>query len=115
MDLMEKRIQQELTRLDPNLFLDKLWDQRGFVYYAVRYPLGDGTEPLVCGELRDAEGPIPLSPDIVTQIAAQEHDVREAMASAIAANDAKKLARRIALDESLDETAKDFERSQGRT
>ena len=111
----EKQIDQALKRLDPDLFLDKEWNRdRGYMYYAVKYRIAGG-EPMLCVSWDSPMGPRNLSMDIVDKVASQEHDVRESLKTAIVENAARRELQRQKLAENLDETSKDFERSQGRT
>ena len=111
---LEKEIQRDLRNLDPDLFLDKDWSPLGYIYYSVKYRIPQAA-PLQCVEWRDGNGPWPLSRRIVDVVRSQEHDMRESLASAIAANAAKRELQRQKLAENLDETSKDFERLSRRS
>lgn len=89
-DELERRVQQELTRLDPDLFLDKLYSPFGYIYYAVRNNIGSGEEPLTVIEWRDNYGPLPLSMGLVDQVRRQEGDIRDAIRNATINNVVRK-------------------------
>lgn len=101
--MQEKRVQEELQRTDPDLFLDKLYDREGqYVYYAIRYKTPEGTEPLTCIHWRTIYGPLPLSLDIVNAVRVNEGDIREAIKTATVNNALKK-------DKALQERAEAFQ------
>lgn len=92
MNLEEKRVQEELSRVDPLLFLDKLYDKEGgYIYYAIRYPVGDGVEPLTCVHWRTVDGPLPLNLDIVSLVRRQEGDIRDAIKEVTVNNAVKRM------------------------
>lgn len=100
----EKRVQMALTALDPNLFLDKLFDkQGGYIYYAVRCNVGIGVEPFTTVEWRSPEGPFPLSLDIVDRVRAQEGSIKEALTQAMVNNAAKEELRKQEIEAQIDE------------
>jgi len=102
--LEEKQVQEELCRVDPKLFLDKLYDKEGqYVYYTVRYPADIGLEPLTCVHWRTKHGPLPLSLDIVGVVRRQEGDIREAIRQATVNNALKKEAINTDLMDDIDE------------
>jgi len=71
--------------------LDKLYDKEGqYLYYAIRYPMEGGVEPLTCVHWRTVDGPLPLSLDIVNLCRRQEGDIREAIKTATVNNALKK-------------------------
>ena len=95
MTLEEKKVQNALNALDPELFLDKLSDKsgpfKGVVYYAVRHIIPGALEPYTAVEWRAPNGyPLPLSLDIVDKVRSQEGSIQEAVATVIANNAAKK-------------------------
>ena len=110
---LERDIQRELTRLDPNLFLDKLRSPQGFVYWAVRYNIGSGVEPLnvvewkLQGEVIGHERPLDLSWQIVELVKQQEGDIRDAINQVKANNAAKKELARQEYLEGLEEAARE--------
>ena len=90
MNHQEKAVQNALRLVDPELFLDKLYDQEGqYVYYAVRYPC-PGTDPLTCVHWRTMDGPLPLSLDIVDVVRRNEGDIRESIREVTINNALKK-------------------------
>lgn len=87
---LEKTIQKELSRMDHELFLDKeLHPVYGILFYSVKKLLPE-QEPLTVVEWRAGSTPLPLSMDIVSQVRAQEGDIRESIAQATANNAARK-------------------------
>lgn len=64
-----KRIDAELRRFDPNLFLDAEIDTRGRFVWAVMEHLGSERPPHLVFEWRDERGePLPLSSGLIEQI-----------------------------------------------
>ena len=111
----EKEVQQALHHLDPDLFLDKLYDPDGqYVYYAVRYPAAPGLEPLTCVHWRTTDGPLPLSLDLVGVVRRQEGDIREAIKEATINNALKKQAHNQDLHDDIDERLRWMEKSRKR-
>lgn len=109
MDTLEKQIQNELNKLDRDLFLDKLKHPlHDYVYYAVRYNIGSGAEPFTSVEWKDEHGPIPLSLSIVDFVKRNEGDIREDLAKVKANNAAKKELARQGLLQDLEDAAREF-------
>lgn len=109
MESLEKRVDAELKKLDPDLFLDKEWDHyRKCVYYTVKYNIGSGVEPFVSVDWRDEHGPIPLSLIVVDFVKRNEGDIREDLAKVKANNAAKKEQARQAALEGYEEAAREF-------
>src|SRR6476646_7963688 len=100
----ERRVQMALTALDPNHFLDKLYDRQGqYIYYAVRCMVGEGVEPFITVEWRGDNGPWPLSLDIVDKVRYQEGSIKEAFTQAMVNNAAKAELRRQELEAEVDD------------
>lgn len=109
----EKRVQLALTALDPNLFLDKMWDKEGqYIYYAVRCMVGPDVEPFITVEWRSQEGPFPLSLDIVDRVRAQEGSIKEAFTQAMVNNAAKAELRKQELEAQIDDKLEWAEKSR---
>jgi hypothetical protein len=102
--MLEKLIQQELNLLDPDLFLDKELVQ-GSVMYVVKYNIGSGEMPLPVTQ------PLPLSTSIVDVVKRQEGDIREAIRSATLNNAIKKMKAKQEMDEMIESSQKEFEKS----
>jgi hypothetical protein len=102
--VLERLIQQELNYLDPDLFLDKVFVQ-GSVMYMVKYNIGSGEEPLPVTQ------PLPLSTSIVDVVKRQEGDIREAIRSATVNNAVKKMNAKKEMDEMIETSQKEFEKS----
>lgn len=101
-DLVERQVQRELRNLDPDLFLDKRWEN-GVLVYLVRYFIGSAEEPLDTVKWVDPSGrPLPLSLGIVDRVKMQEGDLREAIQRATLYNIAEKERRKQAVNEELD-------------
>lgn len=118
---LEKVIQQELTRLDPGLFLDKEWCRvalngsvNGYVYYTVKHSVGSGTPPYTVLEWRDGRGPWPLSLTMVDIVRQQEGDIREAVTQATVNNAAKAELARQKTIEIVEEAAREHNKTGGR-
>lgn len=113
MSFLERRIQQRLSALDPNLFLDKEWTDYGMMY-GVKYRMGD-TEPFRVLAWRGPDRkPLPLSLDIVFTVAKQEGDIHEAVAQTALNNSLKK--QKIAQErmDQITELAKEHNKETGK-
>lgn len=106
---LEKKIDSELKKLDPDLYLDKLWDsQHSYAYHAVRYNIGSGVEPFTSVEWKDADGPIPLSYTIIDFVKRNEGDITEDLAKVKAHNAAKKELAKIQMQQDMEDAMRDF-------
>jgi hypothetical protein len=108
---LEKKIQNRLNELDLNLFLDK--DVIGnTLYYSVKILHKVGDEPNQILLWADPLGrPLPLSEEIITNVRAQEGDIRDAIAQVKANNAAIKELHRQKRHQETDERAKEMEKS----
>jgi hypothetical protein len=106
---LEKRVDAELKKLDPDLYLDKERDVLdGYIYYTVRYFIGSGVEPFTSVEWKDAHGPIDLSLNIIEFVKRNEGDIREDIAKVTAHNAAIKEKARMERDAAYEEVVKEF-------
>lgn len=103
--ILEKAIQNELTRLDPDLFLDKELFE-GSVFPVVKYRCGEQIFNVLTYPY--------LSLDIPLLVAKQEGDIRDAIAQVKANNAAKKEMARQETIKGLEEAAKEHDASTGK-
>lgn len=95
MELQQRLVRRALRATDPDLALVEQWDVRGFPFWTILYPIGEGLDPLCPVDWRDPyQRPLPLSLNIVDRLRAQEGDVTEAITQATASNIARKEAAR---------------------
>lgn len=103
--ILEKQIQRELMKLDPDLFLDKELFE-GTVYPIVRYRAGEQIFNVLAYPY--------LSLDIPLLVAKNEGDIMEAIAKVKANNAAKKELARQGMAKGLEEAAKEHDASTGK-
>lgn len=99
--LLEKQIDREVKKLDPDLFLDKQWFE-GSVFYLIKYNIGSGQEPLIALAWPE------LSMSMVDALKAQEGDITEAIKQVKVNNAAKRELMRQERDQAIEEAAKEF-------
>lgn len=107
MNILEKQIDRELKKIDPDLFLDKHMFE-GHLFWSVRYMAPPGQEPLY----------VTISPELnwgmVSQVRLNEGDITEAISRVKANNAAKQEAAKQELFDAIDEAAAEHDRSTGR-
>jgi hypothetical protein len=107
--MIESLVQKELQRLDPDLFLDKLWVD-GTLVWTIRYNIGSGEEPLTPVVWMDGAGrPLSLSLSIVDRLKGQEGSIVEALNEVKARNKAKSEAAMVEAAVLADEIAREHQ------
>jgi hypothetical protein len=104
MELQQRLVRRALRSVDPDLYLEEEWSSLGFPYWAIKYPIGEGIEPLRPVAWLNNGKPLPLSLSIVDKLRHQEGDITEAITQAKATNIAikeKARAERMAVQEDL--------------
>jgi len=109
MNLLEKQIQRELTALDPDLFLDKMYFE-GTLYYTVRYNVGLNEEPMTPVVWASPDGtPLPLSADIVSVVRMQEGNLLDVCREAAEINAQKRREAELEADLLREEIIHEFQ------
>lgn len=112
MNLLEKRIQDELSRMDGGLFLDKEADRYGRIFYSIKHTVASGGSVSLYTALEwtyPDGAPRPLSDDLLSLLRAQEGDIHEAAKQAMVNNLARKELLRQAAHKEADEVAEDWD------
>lgn len=107
---LERFVQSELNKLDPDLFLDKEWWQDTLVY-VVKYNIGSGEPPFTVLEWMVAGHPLPLSSSIIDRVKQQEGDIRDAIREATVNNAVKKAGIKKDMEQIQETIAEEFEKS----
>ena len=108
--MLERYVQNELNKLDPDLFLDKEWYQ-GTLCYTVKYNIGSGHAPLKVLDWAVGGQPLPLSPSLVDRVKQQEGDIREAISHATVNNAVMAMRARKEMEEVAEIISDEFEKS----
>lgn len=111
--MLERYIQNELNKLDLDLFLDKDW-YGDTLFWTVKYSIGSGHPPLTVVEWAVGGHPLPLSTSIVDKVKQQEGDIREAIRSATVNNAIQKARVQKEADEIMETISDEFEKSAKR-
>ena len=115
----ERRVNEELQRLDRFLFLDKELEPYGphgpYVYLVVKHHIGSGVPPVPVLEWRDRDGPWPLTMEIVERVKRREGRLEDAVAKAVAANERKRQQTVEKVGDEAYEVALDARKATGKT
>ena len=103
-------MQDELNKLDPDLFLDKEW-HRDTLVYVVKYNIGSGHPPLTVYTWMVGDEPLPLSTSIIDAVKRQEGDIRDAIRSATVNNALIRAGMKKEADEIMETISDEFEKS----
>jgi hypothetical protein len=93
-ELQQRLVRRALRQVDPSLYLEEEWSSLGFPFWAIKFPIGEGIEPLRPVAWVHNGTPLPLSLSIVDKLRNQEGDISEAIQQATATNRARKEAAR---------------------
>lgn len=104
--LLEKQIDRELKKLDPDLFLDKHLFE-GHIFWTVRYQTGSG-EPLYVAAAPE------LSWQLVSQVRLNEGSITDAIAQVKLNNQLKKEEAKANTLRAIEEAAEEHDRSTGK-
>lgn len=94
MELQQRLVKRALKGVDPDLYLEEEWSSLGYPYWTIKFPIGEGVEPLRPVVWVREGTPLPLSLSIVDELRYQEGDITEAIQQATASNIARKEAAR---------------------
>lgn len=110
---LERRIQNELDRMDGGLFLDKEVGPYGIFYsvkHTIKDPVGGAVSLYTALEWTYPNGtPKPLSEDLLSALRSQEGDIREALTQAMVNNAARKELMRQKAHEEAEAVAKEWD------
>lgn len=105
--LLEKQIDAELKKIDPDLFLDKHYFE-GHIFWTVRWKAPGAEEPMYVAAAPE------LTWQLVSDVRLNEGGIQEAISKVKANNAAKKEAAKQELFNAIDEAASEHDRSTGK-